>query len=305
MRLHVGGLAVLLLACPASQALAARSYDNCTGYIESLPATISTQGTWCLRKDVATAISAGAAIQVDTNNVTIDCNDFKIGGLAAGLATQADGILALTRSNITVRNCNVRGFRRGIALVDEDFMLASGSGHVVENNRLNANTVMAMQVEGEGSMIRQNMLFDTGGAPAPYASYGIVSRGSIDVIDNTISNVFVDANANAGAIGISASQNGGTIQGNRIRGLLPSGTGKAFGILAQTVDGLFMRVHPTTLRDNDVLLAAPSAGSVGLHCGYGDMELAPGGRARDNVIQGFQTAIAECGDAGGNDTAAL
>ncbi|HEY0661599.1 MAG TPA: hypothetical protein VGD21_09825, partial [Lysobacter sp.] len=75
------GIAVLaiLLAGPVAPApaQAAQSYDNCTGFIDSLPATITTQGTWCLRKDLSTAMSSGNAITIATNNVTIDCNDFK------------------------------------------------------------------------------------------------------------------------------------------------------------------------------------------------------------------------------------
>jgi len=93
---------------------AAQSYDNCTGFITSLPATISTQGTWCLNKDVSTAVTSGAAITIAANNVTLDCNDFKLGGLAAGLTTQAVGVYALDRFNISVRHCNIRGFYFGI-----------------------------------------------------------------------------------------------------------------------------------------------------------------------------------------------
>src|SRR5690606_9034000 len=80
-------LAVLLLAgllAIPSPARAAESYDSCAGYIDSLPATISQQGVWCLRKNLSTNISTGHAITIAANNVTIDCNDFKIGGLAAG-----------------------------------------------------------------------------------------------------------------------------------------------------------------------------------------------------------------------------
>src|SRR6185369_12584927 len=93
---------------------AAESYDNCSGTVASLPAVISTQGTWCFKQDLATSITFGNAITVTTNNVTLDCNNFKLGGLAAGVGTHAYGVYAggygAGRSNITVRNCNVRGF---------------------------------------------------------------------------------------------------------------------------------------------------------------------------------------------------
>ncbi|HEY0661023.1 MAG TPA: hypothetical protein VGD21_06870 [Lysobacter sp.] len=76
------GLAALVLLVHAVPVQAAESYDNCTGFIETLPATISTQGTWCLKHDVGTAITEGNAVTIAANNVTLDCNDFKIGGLA-------------------------------------------------------------------------------------------------------------------------------------------------------------------------------------------------------------------------------
>src|SRR5690606_24652633 len=84
--LLLGGLAA------TQPARAAQSYDACTGFIDSVPATISTQGVWCLRKDLSTNITSGNAITIATNNVTIDCNDFKLGGLAAGNGSNAFGI---------------------------------------------------------------------------------------------------------------------------------------------------------------------------------------------------------------------
>src|SRR5262245_20959189 len=77
-------LAALLLSLFVLPAVAAESYDACAGFIDTVPTTISTQGVWCLRKDLATAVSNGAAISIEANNVTIDCNGFKLGGLAAG-----------------------------------------------------------------------------------------------------------------------------------------------------------------------------------------------------------------------------
>src|SRR5690242_4309124 len=94
------------LLVPAAAA-AAESYDNCSNTISSLPAVIATQGTWCLKGDLSTAITSGTAITINTNNVTIDCNNFKLGGLAAGAGTSTYGIFASNRLNATVRHCNV------------------------------------------------------------------------------------------------------------------------------------------------------------------------------------------------------
>lgn len=63
------------------------------------------QGVWRLRADISTAVSSGNAITVNSNNVIIDCNHFKPGGLAAGIGTQAIGIAGFDRLN-TYTNSN-------------------------------------------------------------------------------------------------------------------------------------------------------------------------------------------------------
>src|SRR5687768_721081 len=98
-RLSAAVLVLLALCTSAPAARAGESYDNCTGTIDALPATITTQGVWCLRGDLSTSLASGIAITVETNNVTIDCNDFKLGGLAAGTATQTVGIYASGKQN--------------------------------------------------------------------------------------------------------------------------------------------------------------------------------------------------------------
>ena len=90
---------------------------NCTA-ITSLPYTISTQGVYCLTDHLSTAITTGNAITINTNNVVLDLNGFKLGGLSAGLGTQAHGIYAYQRQNITIKNGTVRGFFIGIYLDD-------------------------------------------------------------------------------------------------------------------------------------------------------------------------------------------
>jgi hypothetical protein len=271
-------LALLLSAPRATQA--AQSYDNCTGTITSLPAVISTQGTWCLKADVATAITSGNAITVNTNNVTIDCNDFKIGGLAAGLGTTARGIVSTNHLNTTVRRCNIRGFFYGLY-----FSGASGGGHAVEDNRFDNNTYIGIDVEGDGSVIRRNRVFDTGASTQNNSAYGVVSVYSVDVLDNTISGVTATTGFNGSAFGIVTSSNAdGRIIGNGVHGLLKDGSGASEAI-DNTSSGRL------SLRENDMV----GAGSgTGLACSSAN------GSARDNVISGFITAISTCTDSGGN-----
>lgn len=175
-------IALLALCCAWHSARAAQDYDNCTGFVDSLPATISTQGTWCLRRDLSTGLSSGAAITIAANNVTLDCNDFKLGGLTAGIATQTVGVLVLDRSNNTVRNCAVRGFLRGIRM--------TGSHHVAEDNRLEGNTATGILMTSAGSsLIRRNRIVDTGGTPHASSARAISTLGTVDILDNIIHGV--------------------------------------------------------------------------------------------------------------------
>jgi parallel beta-helix repeat protein len=270
-------LLALLAAALPSPARAAQSYDNCTGFIDAVPATVSSQGTWCLRHDLNTAITSGTAITIGANNITIDCNDFKVGGLNAGSGTATDGIYADTRFNATVRHCNVRGFRYGIYFI-------GGGGHRIEDNNLDSNTVLGIYADSPGSTIRGNRVIDTGGSSsAPGNAYGISVAHGVDVLDNTINGVsaMADGGGNATSYGIITDNNGeASVTGNRVRGLAASGTGTTYGN-RNTNSGRLI------VRDNDVQ-GTDIAGSIGVSCTNNQAT------ARDNVIAGFATEIVNC-----------
>lgn len=272
------GLALLagLLAAPTSS-FAAESYDNCTGFVDSLPATINTQGTWCLRGDLATGITSGSAITINNHNVTLDCNNFKVGGLAGGLGTDANGVYATGRDNTTIRNCSVRGFRYGVRL-------SLGSGHLVSNSRFDGNTYIGISVTGGASVIRGNIVLDTGLATVGNFAAGIDASNGVDVIDNSVNGV-VGGGTDATAFGIRTNGNGlASVAGNRVRGLVPSGTGLAYGIFNYNSGRM-------VIRENDVQGTA-LPGSIGIRC------ISTEATARDNVVAGFATPLDSCTSSG-------
>lgn len=264
-------LTIALFAVAALPTQAAESYDNCTGFIDTLPATISTQGVWCLRANVSTGMASGNAITVTGNNITIDCNEFKIGGLAAGPETQAIGIQGVTRQGITIRNCGIRGFRTGIDL-------AGGFGHLVEDNRLDGNTYMGAHVNGDYSLVRRNRIFDMGGNATLATSYSLVVGG--DAVDNIITGA-VGGSANFAGIGIVVNRSGALVRGNRISGLQNSGTGGGVGIWISNATGVRME-------GNHVLNNFSTSGaSKGILAGASDVCIA-------NSVLGYGTALTGC-----------
>ena len=280
---HAAGALAALLAVFSGPASGASSYDSCAGYIDTVPATLTTQGTWCLSRDLASSLATGAAITAANNNITIDCNGFKLNGLTAGTATQAAGILSHNRLNVTVRGCSIRGFQWGIYLGGSE-----GGGHLVEDNRLDANRLASIFVAGDGSTIRRNLVLDTGGGTTEYESgeaFGIWTYYDVDVLDNTVSGVAptgVHEAGNGEATGIYTVLSNGTIAGNRVRGLASKGAYSAFGIdYAGGVPGRY-------LVSGNHVVGDLRPGSIGIRC------LTDTPRVRDNVVSGFPTGIQMC-----------
>ena len=281
VRVSASALAAAMLAFPP--AAAADTYETCTGTITALPAVITTQGTWCLAGDLGTGLGSGDAVTIGTNNDTLDCNGYKMGGLAAGTGTLAIGIHAEDHLNATVRNCSIRGFHQGIV-----FEGTGSGGHAIEDNRFDGNPFTALVVEGDGSVIRRNRIADTGRSTAGGPAIGIRTAYSVDIIDNTVTGVYATSGSDGDAHGIVIVDNpDGQIDGNRVRRIVGNGTGVAFGIHSSTSGRI-------SLRDNE-LVGDGTTGSTGLFCDPGSEAI-----TLDNAVSHFDTANSDCGDDGGN-----
>ncbi|HEY0660323.1 MAG TPA: hypothetical protein VGD21_03230 [Lysobacter sp.] len=262
-------LMLALAAAPAGPASAETS--NCTA-ISSVPTTITTQGVYCLTDDLSTAITTGAAITIDTNNVTIDCNDRKLGGLAAGSGTQASGIYANARLNIAVRNCSIRGFLHGVYLSG-----SNGGYHLIENNRFDLNTSYAIRTHGDGTTIRGNRVYDTGGSTVNPWAFGINVQDNADIIDNVVAGVVATVGDGGSADGIVTSGNdGGEVSRNRVSGLSHDGAGFNLGIWA---NGGRPVIRSNTIIGN--VSMAGSASAWGIRCNS-DLPVAV-----DNVVNHY------------------
>ena len=258
---------------------AAESYDNCTGVITSLPATVNTQGTWCLQSNVSTAITAGAAITVATNNVTIDCNDFKVGGLAAGEGTDAVGISAHNVLNLTVRRCGIRGFRDGIRLS------GTASGALIEHNRFDSNTVSSINVAGSNHQVLFNRIIDTGGRPESTETFGILAPASeSQITDNSIVGMTV-TDINGHVTAIAATGNASEISRNFVSGLVRAELGGSTGI--ETGAAVGSSIHRNQLLNGSDLIGHAINAGADTQCG-------------NNSHSNWDTGIVGCQDAGGN-----
>jgi len=202
-RVFVSSFAVLVLLWAAA---AHAETVNCTA-ITSVPVVITVQGIYCFTGHLATAIASGSAIDIQTNNVILDLNGFKLGGIAAGTGTNAIGIHAANRLNITIKNGTVRGFLEGIFLQDS----GASQGHVIEDIRADLNTFVGIEVNGSGNIVRNNQVVTTGGSK----TFG----------------------ANANAIGISVAGSGPRVINNDVITVVKQGLGTSHGIFLGNVVG--------------------------------------------------------------------
>ncbi len=204
---------------------------NCTP-IAAVPVVITLPGVYCFTKSFVTSATAGNIIDIQANNVVLDMNGHRLGGLAAGLGTATIGIYAIDRQNITIKNGTIRGFAFAIRFLQSS---AASLGHVIEDVRADQNTYMGIYVNGSGTIVRNCQVAATGGTTLyGLSSYGIFVNGNgARVLNND-----VDVVASAGSLlgyGIYMSTAGGLAVDNRITsadyGIYYSGTGKYSGNL--------------------------------------------------------------------------
>ena len=278
--------AIAVLAGAANRALAAESYDSCVGDINTVPTVITTGGTWFLRHNVITAAINTRAVDIRTNNVTIDCNGFRLADAQAGPSTLSSGITANgPYSNITVRNCTIIGFNFGIFLSGNP----PGGGHVIENNILSYSRPVGIRVDGAASIIRHNSVANTGGQPGSASGTGIVVNGGVDVVDNLVDGIAGDGSVAFSPYGITAGDNlstGSLIRGNRVRNLTPNGSGSS-------AIGIYVYSNGAWVRDN-LIGQQSSTNGVGISCSSET-------RVRDNIVKNYTLGFAgQCDDDKGN-----
>jgi parallel beta-helix repeat protein len=250
-------LAAGILSLAGGTAARADETTWCNFFITTLPYTITTQGHYCFDRNLSTAITTGNAITVNSDFVTLDLNNFKLGGGSAGPGTQAVGVYANNHSNLTIRNGNIRGFAWGIRI--DGSTVSSSQNIVIEQNTLDGNTLAGIAYFASAVTVRRNLVYNTGGStlnPHPYCDFsmGISSINtcdpfvdyarSVEVVDNTVVNTFGKSGGNA-ANGITnhASSGLNLAVRNRVIGVpTASGAGISGGIC----------------RDNDVANSGPT-----------------------------------------------
>ncbi|WP_099584188.1 hypothetical protein [Pseudomonas sp. 2822-17] len=197
--------------------------DNVITLIESVPYTISKPGNYKLERSLQ---SDRNGIEILASNVIIDLNQNTING-----PTESDnigfGIFSFGQSNITIKNGLIRGFQYGVYLsgfsdLAADSSTLKGRNHSVNNMDVRFSTFRGIRVEGENSVISDNVISDIGGDTTIENAYamGIETYGKeILIQNNSIMEVRGQGIQDIGeGVGISLSRygEGSVVDNNRI-----------------------------------------------------------------------------------------
>jgi hypothetical protein len=204
---HFIAFGLLITTIAAWPSIATAEVNQCTE-ITSLPFTITTSGTWCMKQDLTNPTPAGGpatpldgAIQVQSDNVTIDLNGHTLLNDSPGEAAEMNGITAFYRTNIIVRNGQIRGFKHGILLGG-----ITSSRHLVEDIRADDISQFGIYVIGANSVIRNNIVTNTGpsdfgdeaaGIVVVFAENGIIENNMVANVTETRSAIGIGATAGA------------------------------------------------------------------------------------------------------------
>jgi hypothetical protein len=203
-------------------------------------------------------------------------------------------IYADNRRNVVVKNGQIQNFGVGVLLGSSGFVARS---NVVEHMNIRGATVLGIMVQGDGSVIRHNIIADIGGyqSNSRRDTYGILVSGDfVRVVDNDVSNIYTATtfSGNQNATALYASGKHSVIDSNRIT-RPPTALGAA--TLAVGID-----LGPSTfcvLRNNSILLApsAPFLTAIGINS---DAPGDSGCLLRDNIVESPSISYSNLGSEG-------
>ena len=275
----------------------------CTA-ITYLPYAILEEGVYCLTGNLETSMISGHAITIAADNVVIDLNGWMLDGTSAGTSTEAHGIYASQRRNITIRNGTIRGFFFGIWLSDSPPYITSHN-HLIESIRFDQNTIRGILVFGSNIEVHRNQIVNTGGSTAVGYYNGINLGGPNGrVINNDISNTVGATGQQANGIFLDIAH-GAVVAGNRISSVIEDGS-SSFGIRIQNSDDVQVSDNNITSVGSGVYLVSVNdalvRGNNISNADHGITFSSATGKYRDNLTSSNVTTPFTGGtDAGGNN----
>lgn len=170
MKLRTKLAALALLASP-SVAFA------CTE-IDTFPATITAPGKYCLVADALVNLTSGAAVDIASHDVTLDCDGHQLTNLATANNGTSAAVRSNMRHNVVVKNCRiVGGWTNGIDMYQDNTKPNANFYNQVQDNYIAGPYWHGIRAFGSAIEVTGNTVYDIGGQLNNYA-IGIRVGGS-------------------------------------------------------------------------------------------------------------------------------
>lgn len=251
--------------------------------IQTIPATITTSGTYCLSRNLATNQLGGGGVLINASNVRLDCNHHSISNLNA--SNEDVGIASGGKKNVVVENCQINGFQEGIHFDTRSYNV------MIRNNTVQNAQTYGILIWGSKVQVVGNSVLDTryvsttrdynqGIYLAPYAP-GQYSRDVI-VRGNRVLGVTGTSSLQAIRVDMAYTP---IIQGNHVSSLVPKTGGTAYAIMVDAINPLIA---------GNTLMSASSSRTFGIAVGSNSV------CAKNYMVGLTGSGLQSCGLAEGN-----
>ncbi len=204
----------------------AKVSSRCT-VIASLPHAIRAPGRYCYAADLESPSVNG--LSIEASDVSLDCRGFRTTS-ALPRTPGSDGIYTVGAvRNVTIRNCRVTGFDRGITA------FAGAVGARILDNHVDAAQTVGIGAWGDGAQVVGNRVTNTSPAQAGQYSNGIsllprtpeIAATGQALVRNVVVNVYGSPQSTGILVYGSAAP---LIKGNTVMALRPTFQGVTAGI---------------------------------------------------------------------------
>ena len=206
--------------------------------ITAFPVVINTPGKYCVEKSTVYNTVLGAAITIESDNVTIDFNQHTLLGWSSSSNDLVAAIVANNHKNITLRSGWISGFPRGIAITGNS---SDSRGHIIENMKVSNFYSTAITLNGDSSLLRNNKIYSSSYNARAGNKTGMQLSGSdIRVLGNYIFGVYTNATGDAHGIRLISAPRA-LVKNNALSDLLTTDSSTlVYGILINQSSGVVL-----------------------------------------------------------------
>lgn len=176
----------LILVLAAVSSLWGAAAAHAQTVIDSLPYTITANGTYVLNGNLNSSQTSGNLISINASNVTIDFQGHYIAGAVNNTSQTTVGISASERSNLTIKNGTIAYCSIGILIGGDGSATTNSVDHQIDNMRVTYCYYVGIYLSNNPATRVTNCQVSQGGFTGANGAYGIAAIGAGATIEGNV-----------------------------------------------------------------------------------------------------------------------